>query len=115
MGPLLAGGLNVVGDHFGLPDPGLAVDDLGFRYLPAQAPTRRRCVKLSGADRSGPDGIGDAIADAAAPLLLRAFGPERLLWGSDWPPAQFEYAEEYADARATRPLGQGSRGASRGA
>ena len=72
VGPLLAGGLNVVGDHFGRPDPGLAVDDPGFRYLLAQAPTRRRCVKLSGADRSGPDGIGDTIADAAAPLLLPA-------------------------------------------
>ena len=100
VGPLLAAGLNVVVDHFGRPDPRLGVDDPGFRYLLAQAPTRRLWVKLSGAYRNGPDGIGDTIADAAAPLLLRAFGPERLLWGSDWPHTQFEHAEEYADARA---------------
>ncbi len=99
VGPLLAAGLNVVVDHFGRPDPKLGVDDPGFRYLLAQAPTRRLWVKLSGAYRNGPDGIGDAIADAAAPLLLRTFGPERLLWGSDWPHTQFEHAEEYADAR----------------
>lgn len=98
--PLLAAGLNVVVDHFGRPDPKQGVEDPGFRYLLAQAPTRRLWVKLSGAYRNGPDGIGDAIADAAAPLLLRAFGPERLLWGSDWPHTQFEHAEEYADARA---------------
>jgi predicted TIM-barrel fold metal-dependent hydrolase len=100
VGPLLAAGLNVVVDHFGRPDPKLGVDDPGFRYLLDQAATRRLWVKLSGAYRNGPDGIGDAIADAAAPLLLRAFGAERLLWGSDWPHTQFEHAEEYADARA---------------
>lgn len=99
VGPLLAAGLNVVVDHFGRPDPQLGVEDPGFKYLLAQAPTRRLWVKLSGAYRNGPDGIGDAIADAAAPQLLRAFGPERLLWGSDWPHTQFEHAEEYADAR----------------
>ncbi len=97
--PLLVAGLNVVVDHFGRPDPKLGVEDPGFKYLLAQAPTRRLWVKLSGAYRNGPDGIGDAIADAAAPQLLRAFGPERLLWGSDWPHTQFEHAEEYADAR----------------
>lgn len=100
VGPLLAAGLNVVVDHFGRPDPKLGVDDPGFRYLLAQAPSGRLWVKLSGAYRNGPDGIGDAIADAAAPLLLRAFGPARLLWGSDWPHTQFEHAEEYSDARA---------------
>lgn len=100
VGPLLAAGLNVVVDHFGRPDPQRGVDDPGFRYLLAQAPSRRLWVKLSGAYRNGPDGIGDAIADAAAPLLLRAFGPERLLWGSDWPHTQFEHVEEYGDARA---------------
>lgn len=100
VGPLLAAGLDVVVDHFGRPDPKLGVDDPGFRYLLTQAATRRLWVKLSGAYRNGPDGIGDAIADAAAPMLLRAFGPDRLLWGSDWPHTQFEHAEEYADARA---------------
>ena len=29
--------------------------------------------------------VESAAGSGAAPLLLRAFGPERLLWGSDWP------------------------------
>ena len=100
VGPLLAAGLNVVVDHFGRPDPALGVQDPGFRYLLTQARTRRLWVKLSGAYRNGPEGIGDAVADVAAPLLLGAFGAEHLLWGSDWPHTQFEQAEEYSDARA---------------
>ena len=98
--PLLAAGLKVVVDHFGRPDPKLGVDDPGFRYLLTRASTRRLWVKLSGAYRNGPEGIGDAMAEAAAPLLLRALGADRLLWGSDWPHTQFEQAEEYSEARA---------------
>ncbi len=100
VGPLLAAGLNVVVDHFGRPDPALGVQDPGFRYLLTQAHTRQLWVKLSGAYRNGPEGIGDAVADVAAPLLLGAFGAEHLLWGSDWPHTQFEQAEEYSEARA---------------
>ena len=100
VGPLLEADLKVVVNHFGRPDPGMGVDDPGFRYLLDQAPTRRLWIKLSGAYRNGPEGIGDDIARAAAPLLLKAFGPERLLWGSDWPHTQFEQAEEYTEARA---------------
>jgi len=100
VGPLLAADLKVVVNHFGRPDPGLGVDDPGFRYLLEQAATRRLWIKLSGAYRNGPEGIGDEIAREAAPLLLKAFGPERLLWGSDWPHTQFEQVEEYAEARA---------------
>ena len=35
---------------------------------------------LSGAYR-----VGLERARPAAPLLLAAFGPDRLMWGSDWP------------------------------
>jgi len=102
VGPLLDAGLNVVVDHFGRPDPALGTEDPGFRYLlsPAVRDTRRLWVKLSGAYRNGANGRGDAIARAAAPLLLEALGPERLLWGSDWPHTQFEREVDYGKARA---------------
>ena len=96
VGPLLEAGVDVVVDHFGRPDPELGVDDPGFRYLLSVAGSRRVWVKLSAAYRNGSGGRGAAIARAAMPLLRDAFGPERLLWGSDWPHTQFEGSITYA-------------------
>ena len=98
--PLLEAGAKVVVDHFGRPDPKLGVNDPGFRDLLAAARSRRVWVKLSGAYRNGAD--GDAIAVAALPLLRAAFGPERLLWGSDWPHTQFEQVANYDSVSAQR-------------
>jgi predicted TIM-barrel fold metal-dependent hydrolase len=98
--PLLAGGVDVVLDHFGKPDPTLGVEDPGFRYLLEAGAGRRVWVKLSGSYRSGGVERGKQIAAAAAPLLKRSFGLDRLLWGSDWPHTQFERATDYGTARA---------------
>jgi predicted TIM-barrel fold metal-dependent hydrolase len=87
-------------DHFGRPDPSLGIDDPGFRYILSVAGTRRVWVKLSGAYRLGADGRGDEVARKAVPLLRAAFGPERLLWGSDWPHTQMEKVASYAGVRA---------------
>ena len=84
-------GLTVVVDHFARPDVALGIDDPGFRALLAQARQGDVWIKLSGAYRLGDQG-GD-MAGQIAPLLLDAFGPDRLLWGSDWPHTQFESAE----------------------
>uniref|UniRef100_UPI0015753E29 amidohydrolase family protein n=1 Tax=Sphingomonas bacterium TaxID=1895847 RepID=UPI0015753E29 len=92
---LMRSGSPVVLDHFARPDAKLGVDDPGFRYLLKTAPSSRLYVKLSGAYR-----IGDAVADAAAPLLLDALGPDRLVWGSDWPHTQFEKVASPHQARA---------------
>src|SRR5581483_11773591 len=98
--PLLGAGLKVVVDHFGRPDPTQDIDDPGFRYLLTRAETRRLWIKLSGAYRNGTNGTGDAIARAAVPLLRDAFGPARLLWGSDWPHTQFERVASFSEAWA---------------
>lgn len=100
VGPLLAAGLQVVVDHFGRPDPARGIDDPGFRYLLQQAASRRLWLKLSASYRNGTGDTGATIAAAAAPLARAAFGPERLLWGSDWPHTQFEKVATYAAARA---------------
>ena len=92
---LLGYGLDVVVDHFGLPDPALGVADPGFRQLLALGASRRVWVKLSGRYRNGP-----GLAGAAMPLLREAFGLDRLVWGSDWPHTQFEQEMTYADALA---------------
>lgn len=94
MPALLASGTPVVIDHFGRPDAALGIEDPGFAYLLTTADSGRVYVKLS-----APYRVGLTIADAAAPLLLKAFGPDHLLWGSDWPHTQFE---TQADARTCR-------------
>ncbi len=100
MEPLLAAGVKVVVDHFGRPDPALGVDDPGFRYLLSLGASRQVWVKLSGAYRNGANGVGEATARKAIPLLRAQFGLDRLVWGSDWPHTLFEGGESYARAVA---------------
>lgn len=91
---LLGAGVDVVVDHFGLPDPRQGIDDPGFRALLALA-SGRVWLKLSGSYRNGP-----GLTRAAMPLVREAFGLERLVWGSDWPHTQFERDMDFAQARA---------------
>jgi len=92
---LLGHGVQVVVDHFGLPDPAQGVADPGFRKLLALGASRRVWVKLSGRYRNG-----HGVAGAAMPLLREAFGLDRLVWGSDWPHTQFEHEMNDDDALA---------------
>ena len=78
--------------------------------LPLLAGRRRRqrriWVKISAAYRNGLAGRGEDIARAALPLLDGALGPERMLWGSDWPHTQFGSIRY---ARTLELLGSGRR------
>ena len=81
---------DVVIDHYGkLPqrdDPD-AIDDAAARsaldWMTSQLMRRRIWVKLS-APYQGHDGPADEASNLLAPLLVNA-GPDRVLWGSDWP------------------------------
>jgi predicted TIM-barrel fold metal-dependent hydrolase len=108
--PLLEDGHKVVIPHFGMFDRKLGpLRDPGFELLLEKASTGRVWVVLSGAYRVGPE-----RARPAAPLLLAAFGPDRLMWGSDWPhtdtdlnrvttyPKTLEWFEEWVPDAATR-------------
>ena len=76
----LDSGANVVIPHMGLFDPKLGpANDSGFRVMVESAKTGRVYV-ITAPYRTSVEG-----ARAAAPLLLDAFGPDRLVWGSDWP------------------------------
>jgi predicted TIM-barrel fold metal-dependent hydrolase len=78
---LLDGGHKVVIPHFGMFDRTLGpVRDTGFKVLLESARSERVWVVMSGAYR-----VGLERARAAAPMLLDAFGPQRLMWASDWP------------------------------
>jgi predicted TIM-barrel fold metal-dependent hydrolase len=78
---LLDGGHKVVVPHYGMFDRTLGpARDPGFKSLLESARTGRVFVVMCGAYRVGPE-----RARMAAPMLLDAFGSERLMWGSDWP------------------------------
>jgi L-fuconolactonase len=72
------------------------------RGLAAFAAVPGACAKLSGLGMLRPDGAGVArIADG----LLEAFGPERVMWGSNVPvdALQRPWADLLAEARAAVP------------
>lgn len=87
----------LVVDHFGRPDPVLGAADPGFRWLLDAAADVDLWVKLSGAYRNWSEPSG-AQARWAAELLLEHVGPDRLLWGSDWPHTQHP-DQTYAQSR----------------
>lgn len=91
--PILDYGLRVVVDHYGRPDPKLCADDPGFRGLLDLARVGQVWVKISAPYRSDADRAAEV---RMSELLRAAFGPARLLWGSDWPHTQFETRASYA-------------------
>lgn len=74
-------GANVVFAHLGMFDPDAGPDgDPSFRTLLEAAATRRVWVKLSAPYRT------TALhAARACERLIATLGPDRLVWGSDWP------------------------------
>ncbi|WP_027534470.1 amidohydrolase [Bradyrhizobium sp. WSM3983] len=94
---LLDHGVNVVLDHYALPDPKLGIADPGFQSVLKLGATRNVWVKISAPYRNGP--AGESFAKEAYPLLRKAYGLDRLLWGSDWPHTQFEATQSYAKNR----------------
>jgi predicted TIM-barrel fold metal-dependent hydrolase len=94
---LLDHGVPVVLDHYALPDPKLGVADPGFQSVLKLGATRNVWVKTSAPYRNGAS--GESFAKEAYPLLRKAYGLDRLLWGSDWPHTQFEASQTYAKNR----------------
>jgi len=85
-----ASGARLVVDHFGRPGPE-GIDDPGFRAVLAAVARGRTWVKIASAFRLEPPEHDRALADA----LLAVRGPDRLMWGSDWPFVGFEEGMTY--------------------
>jgi predicted TIM-barrel fold metal-dependent hydrolase len=92
---LQSAGVKLVIDHFGHPQRG-GVACEGFQAVMRAVDNGRTWVKLSAGYRL--ESL-EVARDCARALLARA-GPERLLWGSDWPFAAFEGSMRYEDAIA---------------
>lgn len=82
----------VVVDHFGLPDSDSPYACPGQDAI-LSAPFGRVFVKASAPFRVFRAQESNRAADLCAPILMRLanhIGPDRILWGSDWPWTQFE-------------------------
>jgi hypothetical protein len=93
----LLAGVKVVVDHFGRPDE--AHDGIrgeGFQRLLRSIEGGRTWVKLSSPFRL----LSESLVREAGKALLENAGPERLMWGSDWPFAAFESSFSYDKALA---------------
>jgi predicted TIM-barrel fold metal-dependent hydrolase len=93
---LQAAGVKLVIDHFGHPQKGGAACP-GFQAVMRAIDNGRTWVKLSAGYRLE----SQQVAQDCARALLAHAGPERLLWGSDWPFAAFEDRMRYEDAIAS--------------
>jgi predicted TIM-barrel fold metal-dependent hydrolase len=89
-------GVRVLVDHCGRPDPGAGLDAPGFRELMRWGRCGRAVVKLSGCVKvsRAPYPHRDLLPYVEA--LVGEFGPDRCVWGSDWPflrmPERIDYA-----------------------
>jgi predicted TIM-barrel fold metal-dependent hydrolase len=92
---LQAAGVKLVIDHFGHPQKGGAACE-GFQAVMRAIDNGRTWVKLSAGYRLE----SQQVAQDCARALLAHAGPERLLWGSDWPFAAFEDKMRYEIAIA---------------
>jgi len=86
-------GVPLVIDHFGRPGTNGTADP-GFRAVLEAVRRGRTWVKISAAFRLDDPRQDRSLADA----LLAAHGPDRLLWGSDWPFVGFESVMTYHQA-----------------
>ena len=93
---LESAGVQIVVDHFGRPSLEHTLNCPGFQRLLSSIETGSTWVKLSSGFRLG----STKLARDAAQMLLKHAGPERLMWGSDWPFAAFEDKVSYGQTLA---------------
>ncbi|SHM62366.1 amidohydrolase family protein [Phytopseudomonas punonensis] len=92
---IVATGVNVVIDHFGLPTGGIDAQNPGHQAFLQLLGDSRVWLKLSAAYRSNTDPVQSSAV--LAQVREAAGGSERFLWGSDWPNTQFEDRTDYAE------------------
>jgi predicted TIM-barrel fold metal-dependent hydrolase len=97
---LKASGIRVLVDHFGVRDIAVGTGDAGFQALLALGREGNTTVKLSSLFRVSRMAAGFDDLDAFVAELLRSFGVDGCIWGSDWPFINVSRRPRYADLLA---------------
>jgi predicted TIM-barrel fold metal-dependent hydrolase len=84
-GKVARSGARVIVDHFGHPDTRLGLDQEGFGDVLALGRGGDAVVKLSSVFRVSRAPFPHRDVDPFIAAILEAFGPNRVVWGSDWP------------------------------
>jgi L-fuconolactonase len=87
-------GLAIVLDHCGKPDVAGGVFDPWARHIDELALLPHVVCKLSGLLNCAGPGADPADLEVYMSRVLKAFGPSRVMWASDWPP--LDLASDYA-------------------
>jgi L-fuconolactonase len=87
-------GLAIVLDHCGKPDVAGGVFDPWARHIDELASLAHVACKLSGLLNCARPGADSADVEVYVNRVLKAFGPSRVMWASDWPP--LDLASDYA-------------------
>lgn len=88
-------------DHFGTPNPSAGLDQPGFRAILDLAQCPRSVVKLSAPYRISQQAAPYADLAPYVTALNAAYGPARMVWGSDWPFINFSSQPTYASLMAS--------------
>lgn len=87
--------VTLVIDHCGLPDPAAGLNQAGFVAVCELAQRPNTWLKLSGAFRFSRLCWPYPDCDMFAHRLVTLFGPQRCLWGSDWPFVRMQTRLDY--------------------
>ncbi len=91
-------GVRVLVDHFGVRNLAPGIGQTGFQAVLALGRASNAAVKLSAAFRISRQRTSFADLDPFAEALIRAFGIDNCLWGSDWPFINLTGGFRYGDA-----------------
>jgi len=94
---LKASGVRVLVDHFGVRDIALGTRHAGFQAVLALGSEGNAIAKLSSLFRVSRMLEGFDDLDPFVDKLLKAFGVDRCIWGSDWPFINVPRRPNYAD------------------
>jgi predicted TIM-barrel fold metal-dependent hydrolase len=88
-------GTRILIDHCGRPNVAAGINQPGFQALLRLADAGRTVVKISGLQKFSQTEYPYEDAQIFARQILRAFGPDHCVWGSDWPflraPVRMDY------------------------
>jgi predicted TIM-barrel fold metal-dependent hydrolase len=94
---LLDSGVRIVIDHFGEPDPSCGINQPGFQAVLALGRETGAIVKLSAPFRTSARPFPHTDVDPFVAAIVDVFGPDRCVWGSDWPFINTTQQVEYGD------------------